>query len=114
MPGQGDAKYAHIVVEAKTGRVLHSLNARTKNYPASLTKIMTLYMTFEALKDGSLLIHQKLPSVQFISLLDHLDLGQFLRTHVDLSGGASQVMLNLNILFPLNSFLKFFSIVYKF
>lgn len=61
MPGQGDAKYAHIVVEAKTGRVLHSLNARTKNYPASLTKIMTLYMTFEALKDGSLLIHQKLP-----------------------------------------------------
>ena len=61
MPGQGHAKYAHIVIEAKTGRVLHSLNARTKNYPASLTKIMTLYMTFEALKDGSLLIHQKLP-----------------------------------------------------
>ena len=61
VPGQGYAKYAHIVVEAKTGRVLHSLNARTKNYPASLTKIMTLFMTFEALKDGTLRLNQKLP-----------------------------------------------------
>jgi len=60
-PGQALAKYAHIVVEAKTGRVLTSLNAQTKNYPASLTKIMTLYMTFEALKDGTLLMHQELP-----------------------------------------------------
>lgn len=55
------ARYASIVVEAKTGRILHSVNADTKNYPASLTKIMTLFMTFEALKKGTLRLKQKLP-----------------------------------------------------
>lgn len=55
------ARYASIVVEAKTGRILHSVNADTKNYPASLTKIMTLFMTFEALKSGKLKLKQKLP-----------------------------------------------------
>ena len=55
------AKYASIVVEAKTGRILHSVNADTKNYPASLTKIMTLFMTFEALKNRTLRPDQKLP-----------------------------------------------------
>jgi D-alanyl-D-alanine carboxypeptidase len=54
------ARYAAIVVEAKTGRILHSTNAETKNYPASLTKIMTLFMTFEALKTGKLKLKQKL------------------------------------------------------
>ena len=54
------ARYAAIVVEAKTGRVLHSTNAETKNYPASLTKIMTLFMTFEALKAGKLKLKQTL------------------------------------------------------
>ncbi|PPR09515.1 MAG: D-alanyl-D-alanine carboxypeptidase DacF [Alphaproteobacteria bacterium MarineAlpha11_Bin1] len=60
-PGASCAKYAHIVVDAKTGRVLNSLNARTKNYPASLTKIMTLFMTFEALKKRTIFIDQNLP-----------------------------------------------------
>lgn len=55
------ARYASIVVEAKTGRILHAVNAETKNYPASLTKIMTLFMTFEALKTGTLQLQQKLP-----------------------------------------------------
>ena len=55
------AKYASIVVEAGTGRVLHAANADTKKYPASLTKIMTLFMTFEALRDGKLGMNQKLP-----------------------------------------------------
>ena len=54
------AKYASIVVDADTGRVLHSVNADTRNYPASLTKIMTLFMTFEAIRDGRLGLHQKL------------------------------------------------------
>jgi len=55
------ARYASIVVEAKTGLILHSVNAETKNYPASLTKIMTLFMTFEALKKRTLRLKQKLP-----------------------------------------------------
>ena len=55
------ARYASIVVEAGTGRVLHAANADTKKYPASLTKIMTLFMTFEALRAGKLRMGQKLP-----------------------------------------------------
>ena len=55
-----NARYASIVVDAKTGRILYSINAETRNYPASLTKIMTLFMTFEALKTGKLKLQQKL------------------------------------------------------
>ncbi len=46
--------YASIVVEAETGRVLHEAYADSKRYPASLTKMMTLYMLFEALEQGKL------------------------------------------------------------
>lgn len=46
------AKYASIIVDMETGRVLHESNADTRNYPASLTKIMTLFMLFEALERG--------------------------------------------------------------
>ncbi len=48
------AKYASLVMDAKTGRVLHEINADTRNYPASLTKMMTLYMLFAAVEDGEL------------------------------------------------------------
>ncbi len=44
------ATSAAIVVDAKTGKVLYSSNADTKAYPASLTKMMTLYLVFEALE----------------------------------------------------------------
>ena len=47
----GLAKYASFIVDAENGRVLHSVNADTRNYPASLTKMMTLYLVFEALND---------------------------------------------------------------
>ncbi len=46
----GQAKYASIVMEASSGRVLQEINANTRNYPASLTKMMTLYLVFEALE----------------------------------------------------------------
>ena len=54
IPTVTKARYASIVIEARSGRILHSINAKTKNYPASLTKIMTLYLTFDALKKGKL------------------------------------------------------------
>ena len=56
-----NAKYAAIVVDSHSGRVLHSVNADTRNFPASLTKMMTLYMVFEALDDGRLSMDQQLP-----------------------------------------------------
>lgn len=44
------AKYASYVVDADTGEVLHALNHETRNYPASLTKMMTLYLMFDRLE----------------------------------------------------------------
>lgn len=41
-----------IVVDAKTGKTLYAKDANARRYPASLTKMMTLYLTFEALSQG--------------------------------------------------------------
>lgn len=45
-----NAKYASIVIDAESGQVLHEENADALNYPASLTKMMTLYLVFSALE----------------------------------------------------------------
>jgi len=58
---QANSKYAAIVLDMDTGKVLHSSRADKKLYPASLTKMMTLYMVFEAIKDGRLSLDQHLP-----------------------------------------------------
>jgi len=48
------APYADIVVDANSGTVLHSTNPDAQRHPASLTKIMTLYLLFEQLEAGKL------------------------------------------------------------
>lgn len=53
--------YGGIVVDAKTGKVLYSENADSLRYPASLTKMMTLYLTFEALEAGRIRLNDKVP-----------------------------------------------------
>jgi D-alanyl-D-alanine carboxypeptidase len=50
-----------IVIDVETGRVLSEMNADAITYPASLTKMMTLYLTFEALNAGRLRLDQYLP-----------------------------------------------------
>lgn len=45
---------AALVADMDTGRVLYQENATVQNYPASLTKIITLYLTFDALEHGRL------------------------------------------------------------
>lgn len=49
---QVNPTYASIVVDAETGEVLFARYADNRRYPASVTKVMTLYMAFEALADG--------------------------------------------------------------
>lgn len=56
-----NSKYAGIVVDAKTGNVLYSENADRLQYPASLTKMMTIYMTFEALEQGRIRLDTPVP-----------------------------------------------------
>lgn len=47
-------KYASIVMDAATGVIISERHADKKLYPASLTKMLTLYLTFEAIRDGRL------------------------------------------------------------
>jgi len=55
------APYADIVVDANSGTVLHSTNPDAQRHPASLTKIMTLYLLFEQLEAGKLKLDSPLP-----------------------------------------------------
>ncbi|MDP2737748.1 MAG: serine hydrolase [Pseudorhodobacter sp.] len=48
------APYAALVMDARTGEVLYSTNADTRLHPASLTKMLTLYITFEAIAHGEI------------------------------------------------------------
>lgn len=54
-------KYASYVLDVDNDRVLHARNPDDARYPASLTKVMTLYMVFDALKSGELMLSDKLP-----------------------------------------------------
>jgi D-alanyl-D-alanine carboxypeptidase len=53
-------KYAAIVIDAETGTVLHEEEADGIRHPASLTKMMTLYMLFEALKSGKVALNSSI------------------------------------------------------
>ena len=55
------AKYAAIVIEEDSGRVLFARNADSLRYPASLTKIMTLYLLFEDIAAGHLTLKSRIP-----------------------------------------------------
>jgi D-alanyl-D-alanine carboxypeptidase len=48
------APYAAYVMDARTGEVLHARNADTRLHPASLTKMMTLYVAFQAIENGEI------------------------------------------------------------
>lgn len=51
---RADSRRAAFVVDANTGRVLHAANADDARFPASLTKMMTLYLVFEQIEAGRL------------------------------------------------------------
>ncbi|MEM9579570.1 MAG: D-alanyl-D-alanine carboxypeptidase family protein [Pseudomonadota bacterium] len=48
------APYAAMVVDARSGEVLHARNADARLHPASLTKMMTLYIAFQAVENGEI------------------------------------------------------------
>ena len=55
------APYAAMVMDARSGEVLHSRNADTRLHPASLTKMMTLYIVFEAVRLGEISMDTPVP-----------------------------------------------------
>lgn len=56
-----DAGYSDIVIDAETGRIIHATDSDSLRHPASLTKMMTLYITFQALESGRLHLDDSLP-----------------------------------------------------
>ena len=67
--------YADIVVDDKSGFVLHEVSADEPRHPASLTKIMTLYLLFEQLEAGKLSLDTELPISTWAALQNPTKLG---------------------------------------
>ncbi len=57
----GSERYASIIVDAGSGAILSSANPDEPRFPASLTKMMTLYMVFEAVRDRRITLSQYVP-----------------------------------------------------
>jgi D-alanyl-D-alanine carboxypeptidase len=58
------APYAAMVIDARSGKVLHSRNADTRLHPASLTKMMTLYVVFDAIEKGEISLDSQILILQ--------------------------------------------------
>jgi len=94
---------AAYVLDQSTGTVLLAKNADEPLPPASMSKLMTLYMAFEAVADGRLLIDQLLPvsehamsydgSSMFLNTTDRVSVEDLLRGVVILSGNDASTVL---------------------
>ncbi|MEA2739333.1 MAG: D-alanyl-D-alanine carboxypeptidase [Acetobacteraceae bacterium] len=71
----GSARYSSIVVDATNGDVLEEVNADEPRHPASLTKMMTLYLTFEALRDRRISLDQAVPVSPHAASMEPTKLG---------------------------------------
>ncbi len=71
----GSSRYASIVIVAGTGRVLSATNPDAPRIPASLTKLMTLYMTFEALRDRRITLNELVPVSEHCASMEPVKLG---------------------------------------
>jgi D-alanyl-D-alanine carboxypeptidase len=71
----GSDRYSSTVVVASTGQVLEAENADAERYPASLTKLMTLYMTFEALRDRRITLDELVPVSAHAASMEPTKLG---------------------------------------
>jgi D-alanyl-D-alanine carboxypeptidase len=60
-------KFAGIVVDAKSGKVLYESSANAARYPASVTKVMTLYVLFQELEAGNITLKTKFKVSKYAS-----------------------------------------------
>ncbi|EEE37789.1 D-alanyl-D-alanine carboxypeptidase [Rhodobacteraceae bacterium KLH11] len=94
---------AAYVIDQKTGTVLLSKNADQPLPPASMSKLMTLYVAFEALRDGRLTLDETLPvsehamsyggSTMFLNTQDRVRVEDLLRGIIVLSGNDACVVI---------------------
>ena len=71
----GSDRYSSIIVDAATGRVLEAANPNAPRHPASLAKLMTLYMTFEALRDRRIGLDTLVPVSAYAASMEPTKLG---------------------------------------
>jgi serine-type D-Ala-D-Ala carboxypeptidase (penicillin-binding protein 5/6) len=94
---------AAYVLDQSTGTVLLAKNADEPLPPASMSKLMTLYVTFEAIRDGRLKLDERLPvsqkamsykgSTMFLNTQDRVRVEDLLRGVIVLSGNDAVVVL---------------------
>jgi len=74
-PARAATDYAAIVVDAESGAVLDAHAATARWYPASLTKVMTVYLAFEAIEAGQLTLDEALPISEYAAAQPATELG---------------------------------------
>ncbi len=74
-PGGYEPPFSAIVVDANTGRTLYSVNENDLRHPASITKVMTLYLLFEQLDKGALTLQSQIPISQHAAAQEPSKLG---------------------------------------
>jgi D-alanyl-D-alanine carboxypeptidase len=60
-PAEADPAFSAIVVDANTGREIYGVSENGLRHPASITKVMTLYLLFEQLDKGALTLQSRIP-----------------------------------------------------
>jgi D-alanyl-D-alanine carboxypeptidase len=78
----GSYRYSSIIVDDASGKVTEAANADAPRYPASLTKLMTLYMTFEAIRDHKITLNQTVPVSAHAASMEPTKLGLVPGTHI--------------------------------
>ncbi len=78
----GSDRYSSIVVDAGSGAILSASSADEYRFPASLTKMMTLYMLFEALRDRRASLQQQVPVSAYASSMSPTKLGLLPGTYI--------------------------------
>lgn len=78
----GSDRYASIIINAGTGDVLSAVNADETRFPASLTKLMTIYMLFEALRDRRIALAQPVPVSPWAASMSPTKLGLLPGTNI--------------------------------
>jgi D-alanyl-D-alanine carboxypeptidase len=71
----GSARYSSIVIDAATGEVLEAASPDALRHPASLAKMMTLYMAFEALRDRRISLDTVVPVSDHAASMEPTKLG---------------------------------------
>jgi serine-type D-Ala-D-Ala carboxypeptidase (penicillin-binding protein 5/6) len=92
-----------LLMDANTGATLYAKEADTKMYPSSMTKIMTIYILFERLKDGSIKLEDTFPvsekawkmqgSKMFIHVGDQVPVADLMRGIIVQSGNDACITL---------------------